>query len=208
MPSSVNSEDHGKRVAAIVLAAGRSVRMSGVNKLLAPFNGVAMIVHVVRNLRDSSANPIIVVTGHEQNQIMRALAGEAVGYVHNADYVAGLASSLRCGLMALPPDIDAVLICLGDMPRVNTTHIARLIAAFEPREGREICVPFFRSQRGNPVLWARRFIPEMMQLSGDAGARAVLAKHADAVCPVQMDDAGVLLDIDTPEDLAALRRSS
>lgn len=183
------------------------MRMEGINKLLTQFDGVAMIARVVRNLRDS-VNPIIVVTGHDREQIMQALTGEAVRYVHNPDYTRGLSSSLHCGLAALSPDIDAVLVCLGDMPQINTTHIARLIAAFDPARGHEICVPFFRGQRGNPVLWAMRFVPEMMQISGDAGARALLETHASAVHPVQMADAGVLVDIDTPEDLAALPRSS
>jgi molybdenum cofactor cytidylyltransferase len=182
--------------------------MGDVNKLLAQFEGVAIIVRVVRSLGDSPVNPIIVVTGHNREEIMHALAGETVSYVHNPDYATGLGSSLRRGLTALPPDIDAVLVCLGDMPRVDVAHIARLIAAFDPAKGREICVPFFRGQRGNPVLWAMRFIPEMMQVSGDAGARALLETHAGAVYPVQMNDAGVLIDIDTPEDLTDLHRGS
>jgi molybdenum cofactor cytidylyltransferase len=190
-----------------VLAAGRSLRMGGANKLLTQLDGIAIITRVVHNLRDC-AKPILVVTGHDREEIMQALAGEAVSYVHNPDYETGLGSSLRSGLAALPPDIDAVLVCLGDMPQVNATHIARLIAAFDPAKGHAICVPFFRGQRGNPVLWAMRFVPEMMQVSGETGARDLLETHADVVYPVPMDDTAVLVDIDTPEDLAALRRSS
>jgi molybdenum cofactor cytidylyltransferase len=182
--------------------------MGSANKLLAQLDGVTLITRVVRNLRASSVNPIIVVTGHDREQIMQALTGEAVSYAHNPDHATGLSSSLRRGLAALPRDTDAVLVCLGDMPQVNATHIARLISAFDPAKGHEICVPSFRGQRGNPVLWAMRFFPEMMQISGDVGARALLETHADAICPVQMEDAGVLVDIDTPEELAVLRRSS
>ena len=195
-------------MAAIVLAAGRSARMGGTNKLLAQFKGVSMITHVIRNLCDSSVEPIIVVTGHERQQILQALAGETFSSVHNPDYATGLSSSLRHGLAALPRDLDAFLIALGDMPRVDATHITRLIRAFDPAKGREICLPVFRGQRGNPVLWAKRFVPEMMRISGDAGARALLETHASVVYPVQMDDTGVLVDVDTPEDLAALHRSS
>lgn len=191
-----------------MLAAGRSVRMGGANKLLAQLDGVAMITRVVRNLCASSVNPIIAVTGYDQEQIVQALAGEAVSFAHNPHYATGLGSSLRRGLTALPRDMDAVLVCLGDMPQVNAKHIARLVAAFDPAKGHEICVPFFRGQRGNPVLWAMRFVPEMVQLGDDVGARTLLETHASAVRPVQMEDAGVLVDIDTPEDLAVLRRSS
>lgn len=181
--------------------------MGGTNKLLAQFDGVAMVTRVVRNLR-ACANPIIVVTGHDREQIMQALVGEAISYAHNPEYASGLSSSLQCGLAALPRAVDAVLICLGDMPQVSTRHIARLIAAFDPAQGHEICVPFFRGRRGNPVLWAMRFVPEMMQLSGDVGARALLETHANAVCAVQMEDAAVLLDVDTSEDLTDLRGGS
>lgn len=208
MPNTSYVEHGGKRVAAVVLAAGRSARMGGANKLLTQYKDTAMITHVVRNLCASCANPVIVVTGHDREKITRALSGEAVIYVHNPDYASGLSTSLRHGLAALPHDIDAVLVCLGDMPQVNATHIDRLIAAFDPVSGHEICLPFFRGQRGNPVLWGIRFVPEMMQASGDVGARALLETHADAVYPVQMDDAGVLVDVDAPGDLAALHRSS
>lgn len=208
MFTTTHSKGSGKQFAAIVLAAGRSVRIGGGNKLLTHIDGIAMITRVVRNLSAFFASPIIVVTGYNRRQITQALTGEAVRYVHNPDYATGLGSSLRCGLAALPDDVDAVLVCLGDMPQVNATHIARLVAAFDPAKGHEICVPFFRGRRGNPVLWAIRFVPEMMQLSGDVGARTLLEKHAIAVYPVQMNDAGVLVDIDTPEDLAALRSSS
>lgn len=190
-----------------MLAAGCSVRMGGANKLLAQLEGVAIITRVVRNLCKTPVSPIIVVTGHDREAIIQALAGEAVSYVHNPDYDTGLGSSLRSGLAVLPQDIDAVLVCLGDMPQVNATHIGRLIAAFDPAKGREICVPFFRGKRGNPVLWATRFVSEMIQVSGDAGARALLETHASVVYPVQVADAGVLVDIDTPEDLVALHRS-
>jgi molybdenum cofactor cytidylyltransferase len=97
---------------------------------------------------------------------------------------------------------------LGDMPRVASAHIDRLIAAFNPGEGRAICVPTWRAKRGNPVLWSARFFPEMRVLEGDTGARALIRAHAEQVCEVEMPDDGVLLDVDTPDALAALRAGS
>ena len=88
-------------------------------------------------------------------------------------------------------------------PDVTTAHIERLIEAFAPDEGRDICVPTFNGKRGNPVLWARHYIEEMATLSGDVGARRLIGEHADAVVEVPMPDGGVLLDLDTPEALAA-----
>ncbi len=193
-----------QRVAAIVLAAGCSTRMNGWNKLLAEIDGVPVLRRMVQALCSSQAQPIIVVTGHEANEIERVLSGTCVKCVHNPKFASGLSSSLRCGLAALPKESDAVLVCLGDMPQVKSAHIDQLIDAFDPTRARAICVPTWHRQRGNPVLWARRFVPEMMQLSGDQGARQLFEQHRDLLHYVEMSDAGVLLDVDTPEDLKAL----
>lgn len=193
------------RIAAIVLAAGRSSRMAPANKLLTEIDGRRMVERAADAALASQARPVIVVTGHDAARVREALAARAVTVVENPDYAAGLASSLRAGLDALPSDVDGVLFVLGDMPSVSAQHLDRLIAAFNPAEGRAICVPTHRAKRGNPVLWAARFFPEMKALQGDAGARVLLGQHADQICEVEMADDGVLLDVDTPEALAALR---
>lgn len=90
------------------------------------------------------------------------------------------------------------------MPKVTSAHLDRLITAYNPDEGREICVPTYRAKRGNPVLWARRFFAEIMALDGDTGARTLIGTHAEVVGEVEMSDNGVLIDVDTPEALAAL----
>ncbi len=198
------AQHSNKRVAAIVLAAGCSTRIGGTNKLLAEIGGVPILVRVIDALRSSQARPIIVVTGYEAKEIEQALTSVSITCVLNPDFASGLSSSLRRGLAALPKDSEAVLICLGDMPQVKATHIDQLIDAFDPAQGRAICVPTWRQQRGNPVLWARHFVPEMMQLSGDHGAHQLFERHRDVLHYVEMSDAGVLLDVDTPEDLKAL----
>jgi molybdenum cofactor cytidylyltransferase len=91
------------------------------------------------------------------------------------------------------------------MPLVAGRHIDRLIAAFNPLEGRAIIVPTRRGKRGNPVLWASRFFPEMAQILGDVGARHLIGEHAELVAEVEMEDDAILVDIDTPEALSALR---
>jgi molybdenum cofactor cytidylyltransferase len=191
------------RIAALVLAAGQSRRM-GRNKLLLPIDGTPMVARTVDALIASAATDIVVVTGHQQDDLRRVLAGRAAAFVHNPDFASGLASSVKTGIAAVPEDADGVLVCLGDMPLVGPTHLDRLIAAFNPVEGRLICVPTYDGKRGNPVLWARRYFAEMAGLSGDVGARGLLERHADAVCEVAMTDAGVLLDVDTPDALKAL----
>ncbi|MCW5748778.1 MAG: molybdopterin-binding/glycosyltransferase family 2 protein [Alphaproteobacteria bacterium] len=201
------------RIAVLVLAAGRSSRMRGPNKLLAEIDGVPMVARVVRAARASQAVSVTVVLGHMADEVRAAVASlgaaaDAVRFVENPAYAEGLSTSLRAGLGALPADIGGVLVCLGDMPAVSPAQLDRLIAAFNPVEGRSICVPTVGGKRGNPVLWDRRFFAEMLEVSGDAGAKHLIGEHAELVCEVAMDDEAVLIDLDTPEALAAFRAGS
>lgn len=192
------------KVAALVLAAGRSSRM-GANKLLAPVEGRPMLRHAVEAALASRADSVLVVTGHEREAVEAALSGLPVTLVHSPSHAEGLSASLKAGIAALPPDIDAAVVCLGDMPRVGAAVIDRLIDAYAPAEGRAVCVPTHAGKRGNPVLWDRRFFAEILDLRGDVGARHLIGAHADRVVEVPVQDAGVLLDVDTPSALAALR---
>ncbi|MDX1432119.1 MAG: molybdopterin-binding/glycosyltransferase family 2 protein [Gammaproteobacteria bacterium] len=193
------------RVAALVLAAGQSKRMGARNKLLERVDGVPMVAHAVDAARAAAGGRVYVVTGHEAARIAEALAGrEDVHFVHNPRYAEGLSTSLAAGLAALDADVDAALVCLGDMPRVTRAHIEALLAAFDPEEGRAICVPLWAGQRGHPVLWARRFFDDIATIKGDVGARHLLGEYADLVCEVPVADDGVLLDVDSPDALEAL----
>jgi molybdenum cofactor cytidylyltransferase len=178
--------------------------MGAVNKLLVEIDGVPMVRLVAETLRRSQATPLVVVIGHEAERVRAALVGlGGATIVENPDYAAGLSTSLRRGLAALPADVDGAVVCLGDMPRVAPRTIDRLIAAFNPAEGRAICVPTRNGKRGNPVLWARRFFSEMQEIAGDVGARHLVGAYPESVAEVEMaEDDGVLLDIDTPEALA------
>ncbi len=193
------------RIAAVVLAAGRSSRMAPANKLLTEIDGRAMVERAVDAALASQARPVVVVTGHDGDRVRDALADRDVAVIGNPDYAQGLSTSIRAGLVHLPKDIDGAIFILGDMPRVTAAHIDRLIAAFNPAEGRGICVPTYRAKRGNPVLWSARYFAAMQALEGDTGARGLFGEHADQVCEVEMSDDGILLDIDTPDALAALR---
>jgi molybdenum cofactor cytidylyltransferase len=193
------------RVAALVLAAGQSRRMGRQNKLLAEIDGRAMVTHVVDAMLASRAAPVIVVTGHEADEVRAALGERPVQIVANPHYAEGLSTSLKAGLAALPDDAEGVLVGLADMPRIKPAQIDRLIAAFNPLEGRAIVVPTVRGKRGNPVLFATRFLPEMLQIGGDVGARHLIGGHEDEVVEIEMEDDAALLDIDTPDALSALR---
>lgn len=191
------------RIAGLILAAGQSRRMGAVNKLLAEIDGAPMVAHVADAVLTSEARAVIVVTGHEREKLTQALAGRDVTFVHNPDYAEGLSTSLRRGLAALPADIDGVVICLGDMPNVTPDHLNRLIDAFDPPAGRSICVPTFGGKRGNPVLWGRQYFKEILEVAGDVGARHLIGTYDDQVHEVSVPDSGVLLDLDTPQALAA-----
>ena len=188
-------------ISAVVLAAGRSTRMGAVNKLLVPLDGRAMVRAVVDALEGSSVGPVVVVTGHESDRVGEALAGAHVHLVRNPEYRQGLSGSLRVGLAALPASTEGAVICLGDMPLVTSQHVDKLVAAFDPAEGREICVPVFEGKRGNPVLFARRFFDEMTTVRGDVGARHLIGEYEEYVCEVAIDDRAVLVDVDSPRAL-------
>jgi molybdenum cofactor cytidylyltransferase len=192
-------------IGAVVLAAGKSSRMAPYNKLLVTDPaGKPMVARVVDNVLSSRARPILIVTGHMAYEVEQALGGRPVRYVHAAGYADGLSASLKTGIAAVPPDCAAVIVCLGDMPLVTGRMIDRMLAMYDPDEGRQIVLPTFRGKQGNPMIWDRRFFTEILGLSGDSGARSLVAKHAEVVCEVEMDDDGVLRDFDTTESLATL----
>ena len=116
----------------------------------------------------------------------------------------GLAESLKTGIAAVPPECAGAIVCLGDMPLVTGRMIDRLLAMYDPEEGRSIVLPTFRGKQGNPMIWDRRFFPEILGISGDSGARFLVGKHAEQVAEVEMADDAVLRDFDTTESLATL----
>ena len=188
-------------VAALVLAAGCSTRMGAINKLLVPLDGRAMVRSVVDQLLESCVRTVIVVTGHDAERVGAVIADTGVRTVHNPAYRDGLSGSIRVGLSALEDSVEAAFVCLGDMPLVRSNHVDKLVASFDPAEGREICVPVFEGKRGNPVLFARRFFDEMAQVRGDVGARHLIGAYEEYVCEVAMDDRAVLVDVDSPQAL-------
>ncbi|MFP6748894.1 MAG: molybdopterin-binding/glycosyltransferase family 2 protein [Alphaproteobacteria bacterium] len=193
------------RIAALILAAGQSRRMGAINKLLAKIGGKAMLVRVVEAAQASQAEHIAAVTGHEAERVAAALADYDVPAIHNPAFADGLSTSLQRGVGALPGDIDGVIVLLGDMPRIAPDHLDRLIAAFNPLEGRAICVPTYQGKRGNPVLFGAQFFAEIAEVGGDSGAKHLIGEHEDILVEVPMEDDGIFLDIDTPDALTAIR---
>ncbi len=193
------------RIAAVILAAGRSTRMGGPNKLIAEIGGKPLVRIAAEQAIASRATPVVVVTGHQREQVEAALDGLAVTIVHNPSFAEGLGTSLRTGIGAVPSDVDGAIICLGDMPQVDAALIDRLIAAFDPEKGALVVLPTIDGKRGNPVLWARRFFPDLVAVEGDVGARHLIGAYSEAVVEVPVTGRAALIDVDTPEALLAVK---
>jgi len=195
----------GRRIAAVVLAAGRSTRMGGPNKLLAEIRGRRLVRIVVDEAVASHAKPVIVVVGHERGEVEKALAGLPVQFVHNPDFAQGLGTSLKAGIAAVPAEADGAIVCLADMPQVDASLLNRLIAAFDPDRGALIVMPTAEGRRGNPVLWSRRFFPDLMAIEGDVGARHFIGRYSEAAVEVPLEGKAALVDVDTPEALIGVK---
>ena len=195
-------------IAALILAAGAASRFRAaagaagpVTKLVALLDGKPLVRRVAEAALGSQARPVVVVTGHARAEVEAALAGLAVRFVHNEDFATGLASSLRAGVAALPKTTNGALVLLGDMPRVSSELIDLMIAAQAQAPQAKALAPVFAGQRGNPALIARGLFPAVMSLSGDVGARALLAAAGSDIVEVSVDDAAITYDVDTPDAL-------
>jgi molybdenum cofactor cytidylyltransferase len=193
------------RVAGVILAAGRSTRMRGPNKLLSDIDGAPLVRRVAEAVTNAGLADTVVVTGHEREKVESTLAGLPLRFVVNRGYADGLSTSLKAGVAALGPGIDGALVCLGDMPEIGPALIARLVGAFVPGKGRDIVIPVRGGRRGNPVLIGRRHFAAIKKLGGDVGARELIQARADAVIEVEVGDDGAFVDLDTPEALADYR---
>jgi molybdenum cofactor cytidylyltransferase len=193
-------------IAAIVLAAGRASRYRAAGgaketKLIVDFRGEPLIRWAARAALASRARPVVVVTGHAKADVETALAGLELQFAHNPDFASGLASSLRAGVGALPPEASGVVVLLGDMPEADASVVDALIDRFLSAPGACAATPLFDGKRGNPVLLGRALFHDVAQLQGDEGARSLLREiSAERIATVEVGHAGVMRDIDTPAD--------
>jgi len=187
-------------IAAVVLAAGLARRM-GRQKLLLNLQGKPVVRWAVERLVPHVGD-IVVVTGQDDAAIREALSGLSLRFAVNPSPQAGQGSSIAVGIAALPPWTQAALIALGDQPRVPDAVVPALLAALE-RAGKAIVAPVYRGAQGTPVLFTAAIFAELKALTGDAGARAVVTRHAERVERVTFD-LPMPPDVDTPEDFARL----
>ncbi len=204
------------RVAAIILAAGRSARMGPErNKLVEPIGGRPLVAWPVDALLEAGVDPVLVVTGFEPDRIQAALGERPCRFVHHEEWPEGMGSSLACGmrgLLALSPQPEAVLVCVGDLPGIRAAHVARVLeAALEARDGAAgvppatILVPTSAARRGHPVLFGSAHFAALARLAGEEGARSILIQNNPSVQTIEVDSPAILEDIDTPAELEAAR---
>jgi molybdenum cofactor cytidylyltransferase len=191
-----------RRVAGIVLAAGAATRM-GQPKQLLDWGGVPLVRAVAQAALAAGLEELLVVTGRAGEEVERALADLPARCVYNPEYAQGQGTSLRAGVAALSPEADAALILLGDQPFVTPAIVAAIVAAWDG-DHRAIVAPRYRGVRGNPVLFARLLFAELLGITGDQGARAILAARAGSIQHVDFDDDRPLADIDTIEEYQRL----
>ena len=196
-------------IAALLLAAGASSRMRGADKLLEPIEGTPILRHVADMLLRSGADQVCCVVRPEDDDRRAALQALDVKVVSNPRAAEGMATSIAAGVTALPGNVDAVLIMLGDMPDVSSDDINRLIAAFDPDEDRSIVRSTTQTgNAGHPVLFGRRFFEALTALDGDRGARTIIAEHPEFVVDVVLNGEAAAVDLDTPEAWAKWRARS
>ncbi|AZO68734.1 molybdopterin-binding/glycosyltransferase family 2 protein [Mesorhizobium mediterraneum] len=188
------------KVDVVLLAAGRSSRMGGPNKLLALFDGKPLVRRTAERALDSKASDTIVVTGHQRERVRTVLSGLDVTFADNPDFADGLSSSLKVGIARVSGDAAGAMIVLGDMPGVSSADLDRLIDAFRKSEGRSVVRASHEGKRGNPVLLPRSLFAAIAHLEGDTGARHLVEAEGLDVVDVEIGK-GASIDVDTREAL-------
>jgi molybdenum cofactor cytidylyltransferase len=184
-------------IAGILLAAG-GARRFGAQKLVQSLDGRPLVRYAAETLA-AETDGLLVVVGNDATAVGAAVDGVATQIVENPDWGDGLSTSLRAGVASLPPDVDAVVVCLGDQPRIGRDVIRGVIAEWRV-SGLPIVSARYRGVRGHPVLFDRSVFSELATLEGDAGARMLIERDVTRVGYVNVD-APVPGDVDLPSDL-------
>ena len=185
-------------ISAILLAAGQSKRMNGENKLTKKIQGISLIKHSVKNILTSSIDELIIVLGYQKEIIEKLIdKNEKIKFVFNKNFENGMASSIKTGLSNLSEKTEAFFICLGDMPIVNSDIYNQLI---QSRNNKEIIVPTYKEQQGNPILFSKSIKMKIMTIQGDVGAKKILELNKNKILNVEVNSKSIRKDLNTKDD--------
>jgi len=202
---SINSVNHGyKKVAGIILAAGKSTRMGSTKQLL-PWSGTTILGHIILQASMSYLDHLVLVLGHKAGQIVSELEFHNFALVFNPEYDKGQSSSLKKGINNLPNNIQAAIFLLADQPLISFSVIDKIIDTYIQTSS-PLIIPVHKERRGNPVLIDRSIFPRLMRLQGDTGARAIFDEYSDLLLEVDIPDQGICLDIDTWDEYIKMLR--
>ena len=190
-------------ISAVILAAGESRRMGKQNKLFLPVGGEELLVKLVKSVCESDVGQVLVVIGHEEERIRLKLKDLPLRFVYNPSFSKGMTTSIKSGIKEVSQKCDGFLICLADMPFINTSEINKLLHAYvhnRIKEQKLIVIPVFQRQRGNPVLFSSEFRNDILEHTKETGCKGVIMNNSDSVMEIEMDSDNILFDVDTLED--------
>ena len=189
-------------ISAILLAAGQSKRMGGENKLTKEIQGIPLIKLSVKNILASSINELIIVLGHQKEIIEKLIdKNEKIKFIFNKNFESGMASSIKTGLNNLSEKTEAFFICLGDMPMLSPDIYNKLIKS---KDNKEIIVPTYKGQQGNPVLFDKTMKEKVLDIRGDVGAKKILELNKDKILNLEINDQSVTKGFNTQDDFSSL----
>jgi len=189
-------------ISAILLAAGQSKRMRGENKLVKKIDGIPLIKHSVENILSSSINELIIVLGYQKEIIEKLInKNKKIKFVFNKDFESGMASSIKVGLNYMSKNAEAFFICLGDMPMVKSDIYNQLIKS---RNQKDILVPTYNNQQGNPVLFSKSMKEKITSIKGDVGAKKILELNKNKTLNLEINNKSIIKGFNTEEDFNSL----
>jgi molybdenum cofactor cytidylyltransferase len=191
---------------AIILAAGESKRM-GKPKLLLPFGEKTIIETIVETVVSSKVEKTLVILGSDRKKIEERIKNYPARVVYNRDFRSGMLSSVQCGFKALPEEARAVLVVLGDQPKISANIINKLIDAYKSK-GKGIVLPVYKNERGHPVLIDVKYRKEVENLSPEVGLRGTVYNHPEDILEVDVNTPSILKDIDDESDYKKELRNS
>jgi len=182
----------------MILAAGESKRM-GKPKLLLPFGEKTIIETIIDSVIQSKLDDVLVVLGAHREKIEKKIKDFSIKIVVNPNFKNDMLSSVQCGFRALPEDVEASLVILGDQPEISSALINKIVEAYK-KSKKGIVLPVYRKNRGHPVLIDMKYQGEIEDLNPDLGLRNLVYKHAEDILEVEVITPSILQDIDTIED--------